>query len=175
MPKLLDRMPFPDTHATIFVRGESIRLRPNQLILWVSLTLRRVNDPNPLAVPFPVILDTGFTHSLAIQERHLIGWGGLRPDALAALNTIRDRGRRIQLRDVNIWVHPNRRGTREPADDARPHLVTAREGIAVYPTGDFPRLPLLGLRAITENDLCLTVDGRRREATLRPPYRWWPF
>jgi hypothetical protein len=46
----------------------------------------------------------------------------------------------------------------------------------MYPVGvEFPRLPILGLRALTDNDLILIVNGHRREATLRTAYRWWPF
>ena len=175
MPKLLNRMPFLDQSTTIFVRGESVHLRSNQLILWLSLTLRRVDCPNPQAIPFPVILDTGFMHSFAIQERHLIAWGGLRPDVLATLGTTRDRGTRISLREANIWIHPNRRGTLEPKLDRIPHWLDAEHGIAIYPTGDFPRLPILGLRAIAENNLILHVNGRQREATLRTSASWWPF
>ena len=45
----------------------------------------------------------------------------------------------------------------------------------VYPGGDFPRLPILGLRAIAENALTLHIDGAKRNATLRMSLRWWPF
>ena len=50
------------------------------------------------------------------------------------------------------------------------------DGMVVYADGDFPRLPVLGLRAIADNNLVLTVNGRKREATLRTPLKWWwPF
>ena len=75
MPHLLDRMPFPNEPGEVVVRDERVRVRANQIILWVSLTLGRVKTANPTAIPFPVILDTGHTHSLSIQERHLIEWG----------------------------------------------------------------------------------------------------
>ena len=67
------------------------------------------------------------------------------------------------------------RGNRESLADRPPHLIDADHGIAVYQDGDFPRLPILGLRAIAENNLVLTVDGKRRLATLRAAIRWWPF
>ena len=56
-----------------------------------------------------------------------------------------------------------------------PHMLAAPRGIAIYPDGDFPRLPILGLRAIAENGLILKADGRRREATLMIARKWWPF
>jgi hypothetical protein len=175
MPRLLDRSPFPKTASEVVVCGERIRIRPNQIILWVSLTLKRVEEPNPSAVPFPVILDTGHNHSFSIHERHLIDWAGLRPDNLGVLGPIRDRGQRVMLRPANIWVHPNEPYHRDRLADRPPHLVTAPRGIAVYPGAEFPRLPILGLRAVAENELVLKVDGPRRLATLRTPVRWWLF
>jgi hypothetical protein len=177
MPLLLDHMPFPHEPGEVVVRsvGERVRVRGNQIILWVSLTLGRVTSPNPVAIPFPVILDTGHNHSFAIQERHLFAWAGFRPDYLSLLGTVREREQRVSLREANIWIHPNVRGVRDELADRPPHFVGARRGIAVYPAGDFPRLPILGLRAIAENGLILSVDGRRRRATLRTPARWWPF
>lgn len=74
--------------------------------------------------------------------------------------------------------------------DASPYCLELPRGIAVYPTeGEFPRLPLLGLRALISNRLHLAVDGGRGEAWLRsrhwliralevlglPPYRFRSF
>ncbi len=168
-------MPFLDHADEIVVRGERVRLRADQIILWVSLTLQRVKSANPSAIPFPCILDTGHSHSLALHERHLIEWAGFRPDALASLTHVRERGQRVPLREVNIWVHPNVRGARDELAERPPQLVEAERGIAVYPAGDFPRLPILGLRAIAENALTLNIDGAKRTATLRTALRWWPF
>ena len=175
MPRLLDRTPFASKPDEIVVRGERVRIRANQIILWVSLTRPPVKSANPAAIPFPVILDTGHTHSLSMHERHLIEWAGLRPDSLPSRDHVRERGQRVPLYEANTWVHPNVRGTRDELADRPPHLVEASRGIAVYPAGDFPRLPILGLGAIADNALTLTIDGAKRTATLRTPLRWWPF
>lgn len=175
MPYLLDRTPFPDHATEVVVRGERVRVRANQIIAWVSLTLPRIDSPNPAAIPFPVIVDTGYTHSFAIHERHLIEWAGLRADVLTSSDTIRERGQRIPLREANVWLHSNVRGVRDEIADRPPHRIRAAKGIAVYPGSDFPRLPLLGLRALAENRLILNANGRRREATLRTPAWWRPF
>lgn len=175
MPYLLDHMPFLSEPGELIIRGERVRVRANQIVLWISLTSRRIESVNPVAVPFPAILDTGHTHSLSIQERHLVEWAGLRPDALPIAGSVRERGQRVRLRAANIWVHPNVRGVRDELADRPPHLVEAPRGIAVYPAGDFPRLPILGLRAIAENNLILRIDGARRLAALRTTSRWWPF
>jgi hypothetical protein len=143
--------------------------------VWVSLTPRRVTQANPVAVPFPAILDTGHSHSFAISERHLTEWAGLRAEALAVRRAVRDRGRRIVLRQANVWVHVNEAGSCDRLANRSPFQIEAQAGIAVYSDADFPRLPLLGLRVIAENELVLKVAGARREATLGTAYRWWPF
>jgi hypothetical protein len=94
---------------------------------------------------------------------------------LGAAGRIRDRSEHLLLRLANIWVHPNVPHHRDRLADRPPHLVSAPRGIAVYPGAEFPRLPLLGLRAIAENELVLNVNGRRRKATLRTAFHWWPF
>jgi hypothetical protein len=40
MPRLLDRSPFSEDPSEVVVRGERIRVRADQIILWVSLTLK---------------------------------------------------------------------------------------------------------------------------------------
>ena len=172
--RLLDRSPFPPDPSEIAFRDERVRVRADQIILWVTLTIKRIASANPSATPFPVILDTGNMHTFAIQERHLIDWAGIRAETMELLGNLRDRRQRIPLHAANIWLHPSEKGSRDQLADREPFVLAAPRGIAVYP-GDFPRLPLLGLRAIADNRLILKVDGTRREATLRTAYQWWPF
>jgi hypothetical protein len=158
------------------VRGERVRVRANQIVLWATLSRQRVNEANPSAIPFPVILDTGHSHTFSISGRHLIEWAGFQPDSLSISGAVRERGQRVPLRAANISVHPNTPGERDRLIDRLPHLIAAPLAIAVYPrASDFPRLPILGLRAIAENRLVLKVNGMRRETTLRASRRWWPF
>jgi hypothetical protein len=175
MPILLNRSPFSDKPSEIVVRNEIVRVREHQIIVWVTLSLYRIATVNPMAIPFPVILDTGHNHSFSIHERHLAEWAGLQLNSLNVLSAIRHRGQRVLLRAANIWVHPNEQGFRDKHSDISPHVIKAETGIAIYPGSDFPRLPIMGLRAIAENNLLLKVDGPRREATLRTPIQWWPF
>ena len=172
MPVLLDRVPFPGESAQIAFRDERILIRADQIIAWVSLTIRRITIPNPLAIPFPVVIDTGLSHTMAIRRSHLISWAGLDPSLLGITGAVRDRGQRIPLRSANIWFHSNRCRSRDVDEDRPAFGLAAPRGIAVYPEGDFPRLPILGLRVIAENNLILNVDGPRREASLRTAPRW---
>jgi hypothetical protein len=176
MTLLLNRMPFTAEPYEIAVCGESVLIRANQIILWISLTLQRISEPNPSAVHFPAILDTGLNHSFSIRAQHLINWAGLRPEALEVVGAVRDRGQRLVRRAINIWVHPNEPGERARLAPGHPVLIKADDGMAVYPDGEFPRLPIFGLQAIADNHLYLSVNGRRREATLRTSSNWWwPF
>ena len=173
--RLLDRSPFPKDSSEVTFRTERVRVRADQIILWVTLTIKRIASPNPTAIPFPVILDTGHSHTFSIREQHLVDWADIQPESLATLGAIRDRNQRIPLRAANIWVHPNVSRSRELLAEQSPHGIAAPKGMAVYP-GDFPRLPILGLRARADNRLILKVDGARREAILRTPLSWyWPF
>ena len=172
MPTLLDRMPFPALPDELVIRGERVRIRADQIIIWVSLSPRRMAEQHPLTDPFPAILDTGHSHHFAMTRRQLIEWGGLDPDLLPIHAAVRDRGQKVPLREANVWVHLNTPGRRDQLADRPPQFVRTRPGIAVYPEGDFPRLPILGLRVIAENNLILNVDGPRREASLRTAPRW---
>src|SRR5438309_1301537 len=104
--RLLDRSPFPKDPSEVAFRDERIRVRADQIILWMSITIKRVTSPDPAAVPFPVILDTGHSHTFSIRERHLVDWAGLRAEALALLGTARDRDQRVPFRAANLWIHP---------------------------------------------------------------------
>jgi hypothetical protein len=169
-------MPFPAEPFEVAVRGERIRIRGNQVIIWLTLTSDRVSEPNPSAVPFPAIIDLGHNYSFSILDRHLVEWVGIRPEALPVTGAVRERGQRLLLRAARIWAHANVPGSRDRLADSPPLQISAPRGIAVYPSaGGFPRLPILGLRAIAENELILHVNGRRREASMRTAFRWWPF
>jgi hypothetical protein len=176
MPRLLNRTPIPREVSEVVVRGERVRIRANQIIVWISLGARPTRELTPAVRAFPAVLDTGHTHTLSIQSRHLAEWAGLSIDSLPVTGMARERGRRITRRAARIWIRPSATGSQGPAADGPPFLLTNFEGIAVYPPElMFPRLPILGLRAISDNRLVLIVNGDRREATLRTACRWWPF
>lgn len=178
MPRLIDRVPVPERPSEVVVRGERVRLRGDQIVVWLAITRKLDEPPGTTASPFPAILDTGHTHSLSLQERHLVDWAEMRPDSLRRFGGVRDRdrGQRLDLLAATIWVYRNAPGSRERLADQAPFPLGGTPGIAVYPAGvEFPRLPILGLRAIAENKVVLVVNGDRREATLRTARRWWPW
>ncbi len=166
--KILDRLPVLDQPHESEIRGERLKIRSFQIIVHVSLSDTPVWDPRTPAIP--VLLDTGNNHNFSIQERHLIRWAGLRPQGLPLLGAARDGGRIPSLRFANAWIHPNQPGYQH-LKGGEPYFLALKDGIAVYPEdgSDYPRLPLLGLRAIIKNNLKLVIDGKRRHASLRSP------
>jgi hypothetical protein len=121
----------------------------------------------------PALIDTGNNHNFSIQGHHLLRWAGIHPSALPFLGDMRESGRTPSLHFANVWIHRNQGGRRELRAE-EPVKLTLDEGIAVYPAdgSNYPRLPLLGLRAIIENKLNLVIDGKRQHGSLRSP-GWW--
>ena len=79
---------------------------------------------------------------------------------------------KIPLRAGNVWIHPNKPGDRELSGEP-PFCLALEEGIGVYPKGmqNPARLPMLGLRGLTRNNLKLLIDGESRRVTLRRAMR----
>ena len=166
--KILDRLPIPTEDSLVFVGSESVLLKKHEIIVWLSLTYEKSVEWNPAAIRFPAILDTGHTHNFAIQHQHLIRWVGIQPEQMRRLGHIRHAGVRMPLVAANVWMHQNESGKED--DRQKPVSLAALAGIAVYPDmANYPRLPLLGLRAILSNQLHLTVDGKHASVTLITP------
>ena len=123
MTRLLDRTPFSEHTGEVAFGGKQVVIRADQIIAWVSLTPFRVKEQNPIVVPFPVIVDTGYNHTFSILERHLVEWTGLRPEALHAVAAVRDRGQRLMLREANLWMHVNETRKRDRLAGVEPHML----------------------------------------------------
>jgi hypothetical protein len=159
------------------VRGEAVRVRPYQIIVWVSIGPRRDSAWDPRTPHFPAILDPGNNHNLLIYASQLLRWAGIRPESLPLLGALRERGRRVPLYAATVWLHRNLPGTRD-VGEREPYPLILEDGIAVDPDegASAPHLPLLGLRALTDNRLRTMIDGERRRLSIRTgaPW-WWPF
>lgn len=170
---VLRSLPYFPRETAIALGAERVVVRPYQIIVWVSVA--RVGDIAPPAEPrrFPAILDTGHNDNFAITPRHLREWAGvswadlpLEPGAER-----RYQGVPVPHRRANLWLHPNQYGWRDLFDPGmRPALLELDAGIAVYGDGEQvgvegttrltgPRLPLLGLRALTTSRIKLRIDG----------------
>jgi len=67
MTAILDRCPFFDHPTEVVVAGESVLVRPFQIVVWVGLRVGEV-----LSSPFPAVVDTGLSLNLSIREEQLL-------------------------------------------------------------------------------------------------------
>ena len=146
--KILDRLPYSADASFVAAPGTSVRVKPYQIVVAVSVSLWALRDWDPRMPGFPAILDTGNNHNLSISRGQLLRWAGLQPEALRIIGAMRERQKRIPLHAASVWLHRNRPRERAVGDQ-EPHLLKLEEGIAIYPDDIGPRLPVLGLRALT--------------------------
>ncbi|MBW3540775.1 MAG: hypothetical protein KY476_10930 [Planctomycetes bacterium] len=157
------------------VRGQAIRVKPDQIVVWISVAAKGIQQLPPQSARLPAILDTGCNHNLLIRRDQLLSWTGMDIGTLPPLRRVRVHGREAISLAANFWLQPNRPGCRDEFAATAPFLFeTLHDGIVV--TADdqdaFPRLPLLGLRALRRAKLDLHIDGRRCRVTIRRR-RWF--
>jgi hypothetical protein len=168
--KILDRLPYSINPAPpVAVRGQSIRVKAHQIIVWVSISVADPSEWDARTPAFPVILDTGNNFTFSIFPSQLIQWAGIQPQLLGLLGTIKEGGEVCMRHKAVVWLHPNVPGSRDRRTDRKPLRLRLAKGIAVYPDTAASHLPLLGLQALTENNLYLTIDGQWRLVGLRTP------
>ena len=177
MPTIIQKLPFYSTPQSVEVQGRRIAVVSDQIIVWVSIARMGTPGLPDNALRFPTVLDPGFNHSFLIQQDHLLRWAGFDPTHFRTTGSLPVRGRNVPLLNSNIWLHRNQPGQRDVFSDQPPHCVELDRGIAVCPPemGDYPRLPLLGLRAIRFGNLHIAIDGQNRHVTIRTGRKFWPF
>jgi len=162
MKTIVNRSPYFQEPTTAESPTGRVIVRPHQIIVWVSLVLR-----DQVSRSFPAILDTGHSHNFSIRQGQVDDWAGV---DLRRIGTARINRRTVELKEAQLALHRNIRGKRDDLKDDH-EVLEMPEGIAVHEEGDpiAPRLPLLGLRALTINDLRLVIDGRRKELSISRP------
>jgi hypothetical protein len=133
MTILLHQMPFAEQAEEVAVGTERVRVRPYQILIWVSLSAKRVMDLPPTAARFPAILDTGHNHNFSLRCKHLDRWARIDPDQLPGLGTVREGGRRATLYPLNVWLHCNKPGERDRFANRPAYCLELPQGVAVYP------------------------------------------
>jgi hypothetical protein len=166
--KILDRVPYSSEATFVSAPGGTVRVKPYQIVVVVSVSLPALLEWDPRMPRVPAILDTGNNHNLPISREHLLRWAGLQPEALRISGAMRDSQQRIPLHAASVWLQKNRPGERALREQ-EPHPLKLQQGIAVYPDDIGPRLPVLGLRALTENQLQVAIDPVRMRVNVRSP------
>jgi hypothetical protein len=149
-------------NQVIEVPSGHLDLRPPKIIVGISLTLVGESTFPQGAVILPSILDTGFNRTFEIDESHLLRWAGLRKDHLKSIEKNRSQdGRKYDLCEAKIWLHRTPyTGPRMPPVRSPLLLAESRQVRVMSSIGKpDPRLPLLGLMALVENHLQLSIDG----------------
>jgi hypothetical protein len=174
--KILDRLPYLKKHSTLVVGKEIVHVKSYQIVIWVSLSQPSLPAWDPAMSAFPAILDIGTNHNFLISRSHLVRWAGIQPEFLWVLGATRLGDKRMITREADIWLHCNLRGRRERRLGRPPFRLNLDEGIIILSDEEIKRthLPLLGLRALTQNELVTTIDGARLEVTIRTARKpWW--
>ncbi|MBM4073620.1 MAG: hypothetical protein FJ271_32575 [Planctomycetes bacterium] len=166
--KILTRLPYQATSSAGSVHGENFTVKAFQIVARISVSARQVLDWDSRLPNIPAVLDTGNNYHFAIGESQLTRWAGMPLSSLPRVGTISERGNRIPLHAARLWLHPNV-AHHTAAEGSEPFQLSIDEGIAVYPDQAAPRLPVLGLRALTTNRLQLLLDADNRQVHLRSP------
>jgi hypothetical protein len=170
MTKILDRLPIHDRPADEPFGDRYVRVKRDQILVWVSIYLTGVLQPEANIPKIPALLDTGNNFDFSIQHRQLREWAGLDPQILPLLGSLEINDQVVEPREATVWLYPNIPGTRKPATDRAPLLLEMGEGIAVYPSDAIPpgpRLPLLGLPAVLNNELDFWIDPEMRQVSVQ--------
>jgi hypothetical protein len=176
MTKILDRLPVLAERKEESFGERYAHVKRDQILVWVSLHFRGVL-PEVSTRRIPALLDTGNNFDFSLQERHVQEWTGIDLASLPYFGPIEINDRRVDRYEASVWLHPNIPGTRKAADDRLPFLLEMPRGIAVYPhhdTSPGPRLPLVGLPALFQNDLDFFLDPDLRQVTVQTrTWRRW--
>jgi hypothetical protein len=158
-------LPYYSEKSTITVHGEPVEVKAYQVIVWVSISDVDTQAWDSRLPRLPAILDVGHTHNFALTENQLHRWAGIHAAGLPRIGWMRKEGMRMPLHRANLWLHT----------DGEPYRLSLAEGFAVV-EGTWPRLPILGLRALTMNKLHTFIYGDTKQVIIRTPPSWfWPF
>jgi len=163
-----------------------IDLKASQIVVGISIAIDIVLELPDESPIIPAVLDTGLNHNFSIHQYHLEEGAKLPKQTLAHHRTKRDQinaGHQYDVCYASLWLHRYPFELIDRIDLPRPwnqpvFLGKASEMI-VYQYKDnqrakhivsndvFPRLPCLGLKALTENRLRFFVDGERERSRFR--------
>jgi hypothetical protein len=160
--------------------GQQFLIKRHQIVVWISLTDLSQTLFSQATPKFPALIDTGFNHNFLIQARHLVRWARIRPTSLDLLKIATVWGVRTKLYEANLWLHRYPESLGESEGSPGPFGLPLNDGIMVTPPFmhgadgsikryTYPRIPLLGMRALRESDLHLLVDTENLRVSIRVP------
>jgi hypothetical protein len=100
------------------------------------------------------------THNFSINEALLESWLNLRIDRFRPRALTKVDGEKLPLRTAELVLHRNVPTTKTIGGDH--YDLSIPQGIVVHPkTTAYPRMPILGLRALVNSRLRVVIDGRK--------------
>jgi hypothetical protein len=129
--KILDRLPIQDKRTSLRFDDKYATIHRNQVLVWVSVHLDGVDEPEANIPRFPALLDTGNNVDFSLQYRQLREWAGIAPELLAILGDIEINGQMVKRREATVWLYPNIPGRQDVASDRPPFRLRRSQGIAV--------------------------------------------
>jgi hypothetical protein len=151
------------TYEDVF---ETIAVQPPKMIVGISITVSEEQSFPRGVWTVPAVIDTGFNGGLAINELTLGKWAGVKKEYLTVAPRQKlDDGREFDPCYGNVWLHKSAYKSPSSKHYESPLLLEKLGAIHVMVSKDdepcWPRLPVLGLRALLNQNLQLRMDPRQ--------------
>jgi hypothetical protein len=171
------------------VGSTHITVKSRQIVVGISIAIDSDNEFRPDRPIIPAILDTGFNQTFAIHQYHLEESAGIPKPALAYSGATKTYlGHDYDRCFASIWLHRAPFQARQATQTSlRPVLLSRSKEIIVYKYNKmqqaknigendvYPRLPLLGMEALTLNQLRLYVNGKRFSFRISRSFMSWLY
>jgi hypothetical protein len=164
VPQIIRRLPIRGEATRISFDGNQVEISPHRAIVWVSISTKGLPRSPATARRFPAVLDKGFNGGFAIRQEQVDAWSGTAVSMLPLFHAGKTHRGISDWRAANIWLYPNVPGSFDFAHSPPIQLELDR-GIQVFRSpgpGAYdsrPQLPLVGLRALSYNRICVLFDG----------------
>jgi len=163
------------------VRETPVDFHAQQIVVGVSIaidTVIRFHDDLPI---IPAILDIGLNQSFSIHQYHLEESAGIPKQTLAHFKLNQTYfNQEYDICNASLWLHrlPFQRNNNGPPPRS-PVFLGQSSTVIVYKYHKhqlakhiinnyvYPRLPCLGMKALTENHLRFFLDGKGDKSRFR--------
>jgi hypothetical protein len=181
MALIIQDLPYSEIDREVDVPdGKRLLVRRHQIVVSVSIADTSQTTLNVSTPAFPALLDTGFNHNFMIQSRHLVRWARIRPRSLICLGTQSVVGATTRRYEANLWLHRHPPDVHSGQGISDPFPLPLNDGVIVSPPFirahdgrllryTYPRIPLLGMRALRESDLHVLIDAENLRVSIRAP------
>src|SRR5262249_60576238 len=119
MTRILHQLPILQTQTSVEFAGKYVTILPDQILVWVSISLKGLLELETNTPYFPALLDTGNSFDFTASHHHLIDWAGIQPQLRPVLGDLQIEKQKVPRHSANVWLHPNIPGKRELSSGKR--------------------------------------------------------